>query len=326
LGDSYTFGDGVRQRDRWPNQLVHLLRPELDLDLVANLAARSIASRDVVDEQLPGLRELAPQFVSVQVGANDVCLFKADTPALFAENMDQILDTVMALVGASRMVVLTIPDFTLVPHPPASCAGDQSEQSGRIRALNAILMQAAHARGIAVVDISPIADRVAVDPSLVTSDGTYPSAKQYAGWADLAALSIRRLFREPVGSATGSSEPQAQGPNASSSPPPSPAASPAPSASEAPDRSPAPSASGGGSSAPAASPAPSASEAPDRSPAPSASGGGSSAPAASPAPSASGGGSSAPAASPAPLASQGPVAPTGGSPSPSPSAPIILTS
>jgi lysophospholipase L1-like esterase len=207
---------------------VHVLRPELDLDLVANLAARSIASRDVVDEQLPDLQKLAPQFVSVQVGANDVCLFKAETPVLFAGNMDRILDAVLGLVDANRAVVLTIPDFTLAPATSANCAGDREEQAERIRALNSILVEAAGMRGIAVVDVAPIADLVPDDPSLVTSDGRYPSAKQYAGWADLAALTIRRLFHEPAGSVLATAEPTNPTPQSPSTsvPPTQPASEP----------------------------------------------------------------------------------------------------
>ena len=34
------------------------------------------------------------------------------------------------------------------------------------------------------------------DPTLVASDGDHPSAKQYAGWADLVAIAVRRLFRD----------------------------------------------------------------------------------------------------------------------------------
>ena len=52
-GDSYTFGDGVQQSDRWPNQLVRILRPDLDLDIVANLSGRSTATQDLIEDQLP---------------------------------------------------------------------------------------------------------------------------------------------------------------------------------------------------------------------------------------------------------------------------------
>jgi len=204
LGDTYTFGDGVRQMDRWPNQLVRILRPDIDLDLVANLSARSVASQDVIDEQLPDLDELAPRFVSVQVGANDVVF---DTPpADYEANMRQILDSVLESVERDRVVVLTAPDFTL--------AGEDSTEDGaealsvRVAELNRIVARVAAERGVALVDITPIADRVTFDPGLVASDGDHPSAKQYAGWADLVAIAVRRLFRHgPTASPEPVSEP-----------------------------------------------------------------------------------------------------------------------
>ncbi len=196
LGDSYSFGDGVKQSDRWPNQLVRILRPDLDLDIVANLAGRSSASRQVIQDQLPQLVELEPQFVSVQVGVNDVIL---RTPAeTYSANMAHILDTVLTLVDADRVVVVTTPDYTLMPD--GDIYGEPEVKSARIREFNDLLRAAAEARGIAVVDISPISDRVQQDPSLVAVpvDGRdlHPSGKQYAGWADLVAEAVRPLFHE----------------------------------------------------------------------------------------------------------------------------------
>jgi lysophospholipase L1-like esterase len=202
LGDPYTFGDGVRQSDRWPNQLVRILRPQLDLDLIANLATRGAYSRDLIDDQLPALEQLEPQFVSIQAGANDACQPVDPALATYRDNLESLLDAVVALVGADRIVMVTAPDFTLVPKPPTDvCAGDAAEQAEQVRQANAILEDVARSRGVAVADITSIADRVPRDPSLVASDGAHPSSKQYAGWADLVAEQVRPLFREPVASA-----------------------------------------------------------------------------------------------------------------------------
>ncbi len=203
LGDSYTMGDGVRQADRWPNQLVRILRPELDLDLVANLAFRGIASRQVIEQQLPDLGPHDPQFVTVQVGANDV---RHTRPGAYADNMGAILDTVLTYVPANRVAVLTIPDFTLTE---AGGAADDAEQSAAgIAELNGLLLQVAAERGVTVVDVAPIADRVTFDRTLVADDGIHPSAKQYAGWADLVAMAVRQLFLDdPASMVPGSSEP-----------------------------------------------------------------------------------------------------------------------
>ncbi len=195
IGDSYTFGDGVKQADRWPNQLVRILRPDLDMEVAANLSGRSTASRDLIEDQLPQLVELEPQFVSVQVGVNDVV---HGTPSeTYSTNLAEILDTVLDRVHrADRIVVLTTPDFTLTPMGPP-LVEDAAVTSARIKELNGLLRDAAAARGIAVVDVSPISDRVGRDPSLVAPDGLHPSGKQYAGWADLVAETIRGLYAAP---------------------------------------------------------------------------------------------------------------------------------
>lgn len=225
LGDSYTFGDGVRQMDRWPNQLVRMLRPEIDLDLVANLSARSVASQDVIDEQLPDLRDLAPGFVSVQVGANDVVF---DTsPTDYEANMRLILDTVLESVAPGRAIVLTTPDFTLAGE--YSTADDAEALSARVDELNRLAAQVAAERGVALVDVTPISDRVTFDPGLVASDGDHPSAKQYAGWADLVAITVRGLFRDSPAGSVAPSPTLSPVPDDASSPRPSdpPPASPA---------------------------------------------------------------------------------------------------
>jgi len=202
LGDSYTFGDGVTQADRWPNQLVRILRPDLDLDIAANLAGRSTASQDVIEDQLPRLVDLEPQFVSVQVGVNDAIAANTVTAANYSDNMATILDTVLGEVDADRVVVLTTPDYTLTPQ--GAIFDDPEGRSARTREFNALLRDAARSRGIAVVDISPISDRVPLDPTLVAPDGLHPSGKQYAGWADLVAETVRKLFREAPTASGGS--------------------------------------------------------------------------------------------------------------------------
>ena len=81
---------------------------------------------------------------------------------------------------------------------------DAEELAARIDELNQVLTDVAATRGIAVVDIGPIADRVTNDPTLVAPDGEHPSAKQYAGWADLIALHAKRLFDDDPAPTAGS--------------------------------------------------------------------------------------------------------------------------
>ena len=182
LGDSYTIGTSVETSERWPDQLVARLRGDgsAPLELVANLAVNGYTSRDVIERQLPELDALAPEFVSILVGVNDVV---QGVPATTYEaNATTILDDVLARVGAARMVAVSTPDYTVTPE--GASYGVPAEQAAGIRANNEILRRLAADRGIAWVDIHDLSLRAATDRSLVATDGLHPSGAQYALWVE----------------------------------------------------------------------------------------------------------------------------------------------
>jgi lysophospholipase L1-like esterase len=204
LGDSYTIGDGVGLvRNRWPDQLVRALRPEIDVELADNLARIGAASVDVIDVQLPELATLEPDFVTLQVGINDVLLYKdaAKGAEQYQRNLNTILDSILKRVPTRRVLVVTTPDFTLTPHGDAFLAEDDgaliARRRAQIKRINALLRAAATSRGVAVVDIAPISNRVPEDPSLLALNEKNPSAKQYTGWVELIAPQVRELL-EPA--------------------------------------------------------------------------------------------------------------------------------
>jgi lysophospholipase L1-like esterase len=190
LGDSYTIGTAVRMRERWPNQLVRALRPDIQLTLSANLGRAGATSEDVVVEQLPQLQTLRPHVVSLLVGVNDVVA--GVPPEDYRANVRTILDTIIERLPADHVFVVTTPDYTLTPR--GGDYGDREGQRAGIDRVNEIIEQEALARGMHVVDISPVSDRVREDRSLVDDDGLHPSAKQYAGWVELIARSMREAL------------------------------------------------------------------------------------------------------------------------------------
>jgi lysophospholipase L1-like esterase len=190
LGDSYTIGIDVKPRERWTNQLVRVLRPDFDLQLVANLATSSATSQDVIEHQLPGFAELRPEFVTLLVGVNDV-IFEVD-PELYRLNLGIVFDAILRTVPVDRILVVTTPDYTLTPH--GGDYHDREQERVRIANLNALLIVEAASRGLAVVDITPVSNRVPEDATLLANDGMHPSGKQYAGWVELIAPIVRRLL------------------------------------------------------------------------------------------------------------------------------------
>jgi acyl-CoA thioesterase I len=186
LGDSYTIGTSVAESERWPNQLVRRLLVSASaggaapLDLVANLGGNGYTSGDVIDDELPRLDRLRPEFVSLLIGVNDVV---QGVPAdAYRRNAAEILDTLVARLSQARIVAVATPDYTVTPS--GALFGDPGRQSALIVANNEILRRLAADRGIAFVDIFDVSLRAASDRSLVARDGLHPSGGQYALWVD----------------------------------------------------------------------------------------------------------------------------------------------
>jgi lysophospholipase L1-like esterase len=89
-------------------------------------------------------------------------------------------------------VVVGIPDYTKTPR--GFDFGDPEQQSGEIARFNALLASICAERGIAFVDIAPVADRAIGDETLVANDLLHPSGEQYAEWVELIAPVVEGLF------------------------------------------------------------------------------------------------------------------------------------
>jgi lysophospholipase L1-like esterase len=179
LGDSYTIGTALSSADSWPSQLADRLDGRLEL--VANLGVNGYSTDDLIADELPALDDLDPEFVTVQIGVNDVV--RGVPQATYAANVEFILDSLLERLTAARILAVATPDYTLTP--AGSSFGDPAQQSAEIDRFNDVLRAAAEARGIAfVADIYDISRRVASDPALVAGDGLHPSGAQYALWVD----------------------------------------------------------------------------------------------------------------------------------------------
>ena len=184
LGDSYTIGTAVDPTERWPERLAAALGPGAGIgagiSLVANLGVDGYTSADLIREELPALAALAPGFVTVLIGVNDV-VQGVGNPT-YEANVVAILDVVLSHVPASRVVTIAIPDYTVTPS--GSDYGDPGAQHDGIVANNASMARLAGERGIAFVDIFDISLEAAVDRTLVADDGLHPSGIQYGRWLD----------------------------------------------------------------------------------------------------------------------------------------------
>lgn len=188
LGDSYTIGTSVAEADAWPSQLAARVAK---LELVANLAVNGYASQDVIEEELPVLGGLRPEFVTLLIGVNDVVQGVAESR--YRANIAETLDGTLALVAADRIVGVATPDYTVTPQGAAYGSPDQ--QRAGIERVNAVLAEECAARGVRFVpEIFAISQAAAPDPAFVAADGLHPSGAQYTRWVDVLAPIAEELL------------------------------------------------------------------------------------------------------------------------------------
>lgn len=188
LGDSYTIGTSVAEGERWPNQLVERVD---ELQLAGNPAVNGYTSADLINDELPQLDALRPEFVSVLIGVNDVVQGVPDLQ--YAGNVAVILEELLTRLPSHRIVCIATPDYTVTPS--GASFGDPVQQSDAIVRFNAIMREACEQREIRfVAETFEISQLALGDPSLVADDGLHPSGKQYSMWVDAIEPVVRELL------------------------------------------------------------------------------------------------------------------------------------
>lgn len=185
LGDSYTIGESVPAEDRWPMTLAAQLRAQ-----GVRMAAPVIVGRTgwTTDELSAGI-DAAKQsgtydLVTLLIGVNNQ--YRGRPIDEYRAQFRTLLARAVGFAGgrASRVVVVSIPDWSVTPFA-ASSGRDRAKISAEVDAFNAVAREEA-ARGKArYVDITPVSRRALREPALVAGDGLHPSAAMYALWTAL---------------------------------------------------------------------------------------------------------------------------------------------
>jgi lysophospholipase L1-like esterase len=194
IGDSYSIGEGASPDESWPALLTrHLNAQDLHVDLVANPSRTGWTTQQAIDLELPIFLGSKPNFGTLQIGVNDwVQGIDAETFrkhfALLADRMLEVLP------NKNRLLVVTIPDFGVTPTGPKYARGRNISEG--IASFNKIIAEESIKRGLRVVDVFAISQKMRDDPSLVAADGLHPSAKEYVEWEKIIFQTAFELLRK----------------------------------------------------------------------------------------------------------------------------------
>ena len=191
LGDSYTIGQSVSVRDRYPTQAVTMLRadnmPYNDPDIIA-------VTGWTTADLLAALPDTAPSspyhIVSLLIGVNNQYLGLSQS--VYRDQFTTLLQQSIRMAGnrPSHVIVLSIPDYSITPFARGR---NRASIAAEIDSFNMINKELAVASGVQYLDVTIESRKAANDPSLIAGDSLHFSGKEYTIWATMMQPLMRSI-------------------------------------------------------------------------------------------------------------------------------------
>jgi len=184
LGDSYTIGESVEEKERWPLQFAALLKEKGVTLAPPQIIARTGWTTDELSAAMDKAELKGPYaLVTLLIGVNNQ--FRGRDAEEYRKEFAALLKRSIELAGgeASRVIVLSIPDYGVTPFGQRMGAERIGKELDKFNAINKEETEKLKAH---YVDITPGSREAAKDKELIAKDGLHPSGKMYGQWASAA--------------------------------------------------------------------------------------------------------------------------------------------
>lgn len=191
LGDSYTIGESVPERDRWSVQLAGMLRAN-NLDVGdPDIIARTGWTTDELQVAIRNSGNVKKyDYVSLLIGVNNQ--YRGQGTEKYRTEFRQLLQTATDFANGktNRVFVLSIPDWG---RSAFAKGRDKEKISAEIDGFNAVAQEECKKAGVIFIDITPLSRAAEGDASQFADDGLHYSGKQMKQWAEKALPVVKGL-------------------------------------------------------------------------------------------------------------------------------------
>lgn len=179
LGDSYTIGESVSPKLRWPVQLVDSLKKK-DIAVADPqiIAKTGWTTQDLLNAMKNQLENEKFDLVSVSIGVNNQ--YQGKSLKDYEVDLREIFKKAIyhSNSGAKGVFAVSIPNYGATPF-----GAENSERIGQeIEEFNQVFQKVASDFNVEFYNITPISERAAQENDLVAEDGLHPSGKMYSLW------------------------------------------------------------------------------------------------------------------------------------------------
>lgn len=194
LGDSYTVGQGVTEKETWPMHLSNLLSKDgIALGEPLIIAQTGWTTGDLLRRLKSMSLPHDYSMVSLQIGVNNqyqgrsIDEFRTEFRNLL------VISKNLAQKNPENVLVLTIPDWGATP---AGANRNRTQISEEIKRFNDVIYDEAGKMGIAVGNVNDLSLLVNQTPTLLASDGLHYSGSMYQKWAERVLPLAKTILAE----------------------------------------------------------------------------------------------------------------------------------
>lgn len=191
LGDSYTIGESVDSKLRWPNQLIDSLNKTQIQFNEAQIIATTGWRTDDLKSAISKKNFKAAQFdmVSLLIGVNNQ--YQGKNIESFKLEFKELLETAISLSknGKGGVFVLSIPNYGATPFGQRK---NPEKIEREINEYNRISKEICKDLDILYLNITDISNEALSKPELVAEDGLHPSGLMYNKWVNSILPKIKR--------------------------------------------------------------------------------------------------------------------------------------
>jgi lysophospholipase L1-like esterase len=188
LGDSYTIGELVEEKNNFPHQVVTLLADQnISLTLDKTIAVTGWTTSELNDAIAKEKPDSDYDWVSLLIGVNNQ--YRGQEIERYEKELYNLLaqSILFANGRASRVIVFSIPDWGMTPF---NTNRDVATVTKEIDQYNAIKKKWAEHFGCPFIDITPLTREFSKDEEYLTEDKLHLTGKMYKLWAEKAVKII----------------------------------------------------------------------------------------------------------------------------------------
>ena len=193
LGDSYTIGESVDEKERWPVILTEALKAKgLNLAPPKIIAKTGWTTNELQEAITKENLQETFNLVSLLIGVNNQ--YRGYSFAQYEKEFVELLEQAIAFAGkdSTKVFVVSIPDYGVTPFAAES---DTAKIAKELDAYNAYARTICQEKNIPFFDITPLSRKAKEDVALVAADNLHPSGKMYAQWVELFADEVEKLLK-----------------------------------------------------------------------------------------------------------------------------------